>query len=165
MSFKQHLEQMSFDDLIPLWNECCAQYRQDDAIYDSIEVFAELYCEDGVELARKVFFGSVDNWYDKVYLDGYGNFQSCYSVESSPIDIDALADFMKDENHPDYVAWCDEQPTTVELMEIDYLNNTLEMYYQGRKIILQVNAQDGEDFELDAYFAEELKKQLQETIV
>ena len=50
-------------------------------------------------------------------------------------------------------------------MEIDYLNNTLEMYYQGRKIILQVNAQDGEDFELDAYFVEELKKQLQETIV
>ena len=35
-------------------------------------------------------------------------------------------------------------------MEIDYLNNTLEMDYKGRKIILQVNAQDGEDFELDA---------------
>lgn len=52
-----------------------------------------------------------------------------------------------------------------ELMEIDYLNNTLEMDYKGRKIILQVNAQDGEDFELDANFAEELKRQLQETIV
>ena len=52
-----------------------------------------------------------------------------------------------------------------ELMEIDYLNNTLEMNYNGRKIILQVNAPDGEDFELDANFAEELKKQLQETIV
>lgn len=50
-------------------------------------------------------------------------------------------------------------------MEIDYLNNTLEMNYNGRIIILQVNAQDGEDFELDADFAEELKKQLQETIV
>ena len=47
-------------------------------------------------------------------------------------------------------------------MEIDYLNNTLEMNYNGRKIILQVNAQDGEDFDLDAYFVEELKKQLQE---
>lgn len=50
-------------------------------------------------------------------------------------------------------------------MEIDYLNNTLEMDYKGRKIILQVNARDGEDFELDAYFAEELKRQLQETII
>lgn len=50
-------------------------------------------------------------------------------------------------------------------MGIDYLNNTLEMYYQGRKIILKIGAQDGEDFDLDTYFAEELKKQLQETIV
>ena len=52
-----------------------------------------------------------------------------------------------------------------ELMEIDYLNNTLEMNYNGRVIILQVNAQDGEDFELDANFAEELKRQLQGTII
>lgn len=109
MSFKQQLKDMSFDDLIPLWNEWCDQYGQEDTIYDSIEEFAELYGEDGVELARKVFFGSVDNWYDKVYLDGYGNLRSCYSVESSPIDIDALVDFMKEENNPDYVAWCDEQ--------------------------------------------------------
>lgn len=58
-----------------------------------------------------------------------------------------------------------KQPTTGELMEIDYLNNTLEMYYQGRKIMLKIDAQDGEDFELDAYFAEELKKQLQEITI
>lgn len=58
-----------------------------------------------------------------------------------------------------------KQPQRGEPMEIDYLNNTLEMNYNGRKIILQINAQDGEDFELDAYFAEELKRQLQETIV
>ena len=70
-----------------------------------------------MELARKVFFGSVDNWYDKVYLDGYGNFQSCWSVESSPIDIDALVDFMKEENHPDYVSWCDEQPSFAQWLE------------------------------------------------
>lgn len=109
MSFKQHLEDMSFDDLIPLWNECCAQCGQDDTIYDSIEAFEELYGEDGAELARKVFFGSVDNWYDRVYLDGYGNFQSCWSVESSPIDIDTLVDFMKEENHQVYEEWCKEQ--------------------------------------------------------
>lgn len=42
MSFKQQLKDMSFDDLIPLWNECCAQYGQDDVIYDSIEEFAEV---------------------------------------------------------------------------------------------------------------------------
>lgn len=117
MSLKQHLESMSFESLIPLWNEWCAQYGQDDTIYDSIEEFAELYGEDGVELARKVFFGSVDNWYDYVYLDGYANFQSCHTVSDSPIDIDALVDFMKEENHPDYIAWCDEQPSFAEWLE------------------------------------------------
>lgn len=117
MSFKQHLEDMSFEDLIPLWNVYASCQSPDDYIYYSIEEFAELYCEDGVELARKVFFGSVDNWYDKVYLDGYGNFQSCYSVESSPIDIDALVDFMKEENHPAYTAWCDEQPSFAQWLE------------------------------------------------
>lgn len=108
---------MSFESLIPLWNELCAQYGHAGIIFDSIEEFAELYSEDGVELARKVFFGSVDNWYDKVYLDGYGNFRSCYSVESSPIYIDALVDFMKEENYPDYVAWCNEQPSFAQWLD------------------------------------------------
>lgn len=111
MSFKQHLESMSFEDLVPLWNVYASCQSPDEYIYDSIEEFAELSGEDGLELARKVFFGDVKNWYDKVYLDGYGNFQSCYSLESSPIDIEALANFMKEENHPGYVAWCDEQPS------------------------------------------------------
>lgn len=117
MSFKQHLESMRFEDLIPLWNEWCAQYGQTDSIFDSIEEFAELSGEDSVELARKVFFGDVKNWGDKVYLDGYENFVSCWSVESSPIDIDALVDFMKEENHPDYIAWCDEQPSFAQWLE------------------------------------------------
>lgn len=112
MSFKQHLEDMSFEDLIPLWNEWCAQYGQDDTIYDSIEEFAELSGEDGLELTRMVFFGNVKNWGDKVYLDWNDNFRSCYSVESSPIDIDALVDFMKEIDHPDYIAWCDGQPSS-----------------------------------------------------
>lgn len=109
MSFKQHLEDMRFEDLIPLWNVYASCQSPDDYIYYSIEEFAELSGEDGVELARKVFFGNVDNWYDKVYLDWYGNFRSCYSVESSPIDIDALVDFMKEENHQVYEKWCKEQ--------------------------------------------------------
>lgn len=117
MSFKQHLESMDFEDLIPLWNEWCDQYGQEDMIYDSIEEFAELSGEDGLELTRMVFFGDVKNWGDKVYLNGYANLQSCWSVQSSPIDIDALVDFMKEENHPDYVAWCDEQPSFAQWLE------------------------------------------------
>ena len=125
MSFKQHLDQMSFNNLVPLWNECCAQYGQDDVIYDSIEEFAELYGEDGVELARKVFFGSVDNWCDRVYLDGYGNLRSCYSIESSPIDIYALVDFMKEVDHPTYLDWRDDQPSFAEWLEEEVDEYTL----------------------------------------
>ena len=143
MSFKQHLESMSFDDVIPLWNEWCAQYGQDDTIYDSIEEFAELYSEDGLELARKVFFGSVDNWYDKVYLDGYGNFQSCYSVESSPIDIDALVDFMKEENHPYYEAWCDEQQSFAEWLDDSYSREDLIALWE------EYTDEDKEDFDIE----------------
>lgn len=117
MSFKQHLESMSFASLVSLWNEWCDTYGQDDTIYNSIEEFAELCREDGVELARKVFFGRVDNWYDKVYLDGYGNFRSCYSVESSPIDIDALVDWMTETDHTEYTDWLEEQPSFAEWLE------------------------------------------------
>lgn len=130
MSFKQHLEDMSFDGLIPLWNEWCAQYGQDDFIYYSIEEFAELSGEDGVELARKVFFGNVDNWYDRVYLDWYGNFQSCHSVESSPICIDALVGLMKDADHPDYIAWCDEQPSFAEWLDDNVGYGRLRMLWK-----------------------------------
>ena len=105
MSFKQHLASMSFDDLVPLWNEYASCQSTDEYIYESIEEFAELSGEDGVELARKVFFGSVDNWYDKVYLDGYANFQSCWSVESSPIDLDILAEWLEVEDHEVFTEW------------------------------------------------------------
>lgn len=117
MSFKQHLESMGFEDLIPLWNEWCDQYGQEDMIYDSIEEFAELSGEDGLELTRMVFFGDVKNWYDKVYLDGYGNLRSCYSVESSPIDIDALVDWMTETDHTEYTDWLEEQPSFAQWLE------------------------------------------------
>lgn len=126
MSFKQHLEEMSFENLIQLWNEYASYQVTNEYIYDSIEEFAELYSEEGVELARKLLFGNVDNWYDKVYLDGYGNFQSCYSVESSPIDIDTLVDWMTEINHPTYTDWSDEQPSFAEWLEDTY--NASELF-------------------------------------
>ena len=120
MSFKRHLEGMSFESLIPLWNEWCAECGQDGAIYDSIEEFAELYGEDGLELARKVFFGDVKNWHDRVYLDGYANLRSCWSVESSPIDLGALAEWLEEVGHEVFTEWKDEQPTFEEWLEDTY---------------------------------------------
>lgn len=104
--FTAYLSDMTFADLAYIWNEYASEngYEQ---IYDRIEEFAANFETEGAELARMVFFGDVKNWYDMVYLDGYGNFQSCWNVESSPIDIDALAQWMKESNHQEYKEWLD----------------------------------------------------------
>lgn len=124
--FTKYLEDFSFDDLVALWNDYASEngYEQ---IYDSVEEFAVNFETEGAELARMVFFGDVKNWMDHVYLNGYGNFESCWNVESSPIDIDALAKWIKETNHSEYKEWLDS-----------------------------IDADD---------FAEELKRQLQETII
>lgn len=104
--FTEYLDDFSFDDLVALWNEYASEngYEQ---IYDSVEEFAANFEVDSVALARMVFFGDIRNWSDMVYLDGYENFQSCWNVENSPIDIDDLAKWMKDTNHQEYKEWLD----------------------------------------------------------
>lgn len=104
--FTEYLEDFSFDDLVALWNEYASEngYEQ---IYDSVEEFAANFEVDSVALAKMVFFGDVRNWSDMVYLNGYGNFESCWNVENSPIDIDELAKWMKETNHYEYKEWLD----------------------------------------------------------
>lgn len=104
--FTEYLDDFSFDDLVALWNEYASEngYEQ---IYDSVEEFAYNFGTEGAELARMVFFGDVKNWMDHVYLNGYGNFESCWSVENSPIDLDELAQWMKETNHQEYKEWLD----------------------------------------------------------
>ena len=102
--FTEYLDDFSFDDLVALWNEYASEngYEQ---IYDSVEEFAANFETEGAELARMVFFGDVKHWGDNVYLDGYGNFQSCWNVENSPIDIDELAKWIKETNHHEHKEW------------------------------------------------------------
>lgn len=104
--FTTYLSDMTFADLAYLWNEYASEngYEQ---IYDSIEEFAANFETEGAELARMVFFGSVQNWSDMVCLNGYGNFESCWNVENSPIDIEDLAQWMKDTNHQEWKNWLD----------------------------------------------------------
>lgn len=104
--FTEYLDDFSFDDLVALWNEFASEngYEQ---IYDSVEEFAVNFEIDSVALARMVYFGDIRNWTDMVYLNGYGNFESCWNVENSPIDIDELAKWMKDSNHIEYKEWLD----------------------------------------------------------
>lgn len=106
--FTEYLADFNMHDLIALWNEYASENGYSE-IYDSIEDFADVFSGsiEGAELARMVFFGDVNNWSDNVYLNGYGNFQSCWDVESSPIDIDALAKWMRDTNHQEWKEWLD----------------------------------------------------------
>ena len=104
--FTEYLYDFSFDDLVVLWNEYASEngYEQ---IYDSVEEFAANFELEGVELTRMVFFGDVRSWLDMVYLDGYGNFKSCWDMDSSPIDIEELVKWMKDTDHQEYKEWLD----------------------------------------------------------
>lgn len=104
--FTEYLEDFSFADLVYLWNEYASENGYSE-VYDSIEDFADITETEGAELARMVFFGDVKNWGDHVYLNGYGNFQSCWDVESSPIDLDELAKWMKETNHQEWKEWLD----------------------------------------------------------
>lgn len=104
--FTTYLSDMDFADLAYIWNEYASEngYEQ---IYDSVEEFAANFETEGAELAKMVYFGDIRNWRDMVYLNGYGNFESCWNVENSPIDIDELAKWMKETNHYDYKEWLD----------------------------------------------------------
>lgn len=104
--FTEYLDDFSFDDLVALWNEFASEngYEQ---IYDSVEEFAANFDVDSVALAKMVYFGDIRNWSDMVYINGYGNFESCWNVENSPIDLDELAKWMRETNHNEYKEWLD----------------------------------------------------------
>ena len=69
----------------------------DDFIYSSIEDIADVFAADDptqTKLARMVFYGNVQSWYDRFFrLDGYGNIYSFNNVTDilCSIDFDWLA--------------------------------------------------------------------------
>lgn len=143
-NFKSYLEKKYYSELKPLWNEYASDSCFDVYIYDGVEDFAELTGEDGVELARKVFFGDIKNWGDDVYLDGYANFYSCWSVKSSPIDLDVLAEWLEEENHDAFTEWKEEQPTFEDWLNDSYGRTDLIAMWE------EYTGEDIEDFYLGA---------------
>lgn len=81
MSFKQHLESMSFESLIPLWNEWC----------DKQPSFAQ-WLEDNVVDAR--------------LRDLREKF--CLHDEDDEYDVDDLADALDAPSHELYYQWYNE---------------------------------------------------------
>ena len=71
------------------------EHAPDSHIYTSIEDIADVFATDDLTaIARMVFFGDVESWYDRFFcLDGYANIYSFSSLTDgrSPVDFDWLA--------------------------------------------------------------------------
>ena len=90
-----HLRDEAEDtDIVALHNE---HAPTDDYVYTSIEDIADVFAADDptkTKIARMVFFGDVESWYDRYFsLDGYGNIYSFNNVTDArcPVDFDWLA--------------------------------------------------------------------------
>lgn len=98
-------------DLLLWWNEYDSDIIGGGQILESLEEWEEILSDGPLEFARRVYFGDVDNWYDNYFwLDGYANFKSSHSLTSdeSPLDLDALAQWLIDDQ-PNYIQdWIDE---------------------------------------------------------
>ena len=137
-AFVKFLESKDYSELKTLWNEYASDQNMDDYIYDGVEEYCDLYDPKAVDVARMVAFGDIKNWGDDVYLNGYGNFKSCWSVESSPIDLDVLAEWLEDENHSAYEEWKDDlQPFG------DWLNDS----YNRAELIAMWEEYTGEEID------------------
>ena len=91
-----HLRNKAADnDIVELYNKYAPA---DDYVYTSIEEIADVFATDDptkTKIARMVFFGDVESWYDRFFcLDGYANIYSFSSLtdDRSPVDFDLLAD-------------------------------------------------------------------------
>lgn len=128
--FEEYLRTLDFNTLVPLWNEFCYNSDNgsaDSVIYESVEDIHAQMIKDGFEIARALFFGSVESWNDRVYFDGYGNLQSTWDLENSPIDIHYLAEWLRDENHSLYEEWEDDQQEEIgEFPEWLAANNSVD---------------------------------------
>ena len=142
-AFLNYLKQKDYSELRPLWNEYAGEQSPDDQIYDGVEEYCDLYDPKAVDVARMVAFGDIKNWGDDVYLNGYGNFKSCWSVESSPIDLEVLAEWLEEENHSSYEEWEDDLQPFVEWLDDNYSRSELIAMWQE-----YVN-EGAEDYDLD----------------
>ena len=85
-------------------------------VFEDIEDAIETLDIDAVEAARKTFFGDVDNWYNAVYIDAYGNFADAgpdaqeYIEDTSEDYIDEIIEFIDSHgfNEFEYVDGIDE---------------------------------------------------------
>ena len=108
-AFYYHVADQEYETLKQLWNEYASETGGGEQIFDSVEDLASIFNFEGAQLARMVFFGKLESWLDNVFINGYGNVESCWSVESSPIDVGELAEWLENNQHEFYQSWESDQ--------------------------------------------------------
>ena len=108
-AFYNHVADQAYETLRPLWNEYIAETGDGGQIFDGVEELASIFEFEGAQLARMVFFGNLKDWWGDVYLNGYGNIESCWGVDSSPIRVQELAEWLEDSNHGFYQEWLEDR--------------------------------------------------------
>ena len=108
-AFYYHVADQDYETLKQLWNEYASETGDGEQIFDGVEDLAFVYNFEGAQLARMVFFGKLESWSDNVFINGYGNVESCRSVESSPISVLELAEWLEDSYHEFFQSWESEQ--------------------------------------------------------
>lgn len=115
MTFQDYLsETKTLAELCALWNEYAWEHAPEDQVYSSIAEYCETYSPNPEEAARMVFFGDVSNWFDRVFVNVYGNFVSFHTLGESPINLDTLADWMREAQAEDYFAWRGQEDASEE---------------------------------------------------
>lgn len=109
LNYLENLED-NFAELVLLWNQYAVEVSPEDYIWDCMEDYANEMGADGLELARMVYFGEVSSWDDRVYINAYGNFVTCFDIFSSPIDLEVLAEWLEETQHEAFLNWQSSLP-------------------------------------------------------
>ena len=108
-AFYNHVADQDYETLRSLWNEYVSETGHGEQIFYSVEELAETFEFKAADLARMVFLGKLRNWGDDVYINGYGNVESCWSVDSSPIRVSKLVEWLEDSDREFYQSWESDQ--------------------------------------------------------
>lgn len=115
MEFITYLKEFYTSLIIRLWNEFCLDCDYGDEskyIFDGIwdmqaEVFS-LYGFDDKAFLYAILNGGMTNLDAMLYVED-DLIREVKGLVESPIDLDLLANWLIDTNHPIYAKWCDKK--------------------------------------------------------
>lgn len=129
-------DEMDDDSIVRLYRDYCEENNcYDDIVYSMDDFDEQLESFEPWEIACRIFYGNFNPRHEYFKWDGYGNlksFYNAYEVIQSEVDIDAIAEYI-DEN--------DDELYNDDLQEIldNYGNN-----YNRRAVEEEYGLEDGE---------------------